>query len=386
LLLLGFIVLMFVGLLYAGVVGSREWVLSSAEAILLLVLFFFWVTILAVAQQHPDGLSRVLHGFFISIFIYLSINIIAVFVGFESGGQLARYTREFDALFNPGGVRTQFPLAQGGQFFAIIAGTAVILSIYKLRGPGRGDRLLGLIGGTLGVLVLMGQSARAPLMALVLVLAYWVVWKRAGRVLTPLLIAFLVAMPMAFVYTDAGGYLNDILALVGLDISRSEGDVASLSNRDVIWSAALNHMFLEAAWTNALHGYGAYGHVASGLSEEYRWLFEHSYADLEHPTLHSSYVQVFVDYGVLGVLLLIGLLFVAGRRLRTMMLRQRHLVTEASVLTMILMYMSVCAVTDVSIGYYAWDLLSVFLFMNIYVMAQRAPLHFSCPADLLRRN
>lgn len=384
LLMLGFLLLMLLGLVHAAVAGGRDGFLAVAEAVLLFILSFFWLAVLDAAQKSPDGLSRILHAVFLSLILYLAMNVAAVLLGFESEGQMARYTREFGALFSPGGVRASFPLIQVGQLFAIVGGVAAVFAIHKLRSPGWGDRILGLLGAMLGLAVLVGQSARAPLLALALVLAYGLIWKRAGRFLTPLLIVSLAVVPAAFVYLDAGSYLRDVLAGMGLDLSRSQGDVASLSNRDVIWTAALNHMFLEAGLLKGLLGYGAYGHVSSGLSEQYRWLFEYSYAGLDHPTLHSSYVQTFVDYGMLGVLLLLGVLLAAVRRLRTMMLRQRRLAKDATMLTMVLLYLSICAVTEGAIGYYAWDLFAIFLFVNLYVMAQRATLQSPRPAAPLR--
>jgi hypothetical protein len=371
LLVLGFLLLMLLGLLQAGVVGSREPVLAVAEAALLVIMFSFWLLILDTARWRQDGLPRILHGVFVSLLIYLAVNIGAVWLGFESEGQLSRYTREFSALFSPTGVRANFPMAQNGQYFAIVSGILVLLSVLKIRKQNYGNRMLGVTGLVLGVMALAGQSARAPILALGFVLAYGLIWRRLGRVLTPILILSLVVMPVAFVYFDAGRQMNTVLDWIGLDVSRAQGDIISLSNRDVIWSAALNHMFHEATLMHMFFGYGSYGHIASGLYESYRWLFEHSYVGVDYPPLHSSYVQAFVDYGALGIVVLLGVLLVVARRIRTMMLRQRQLRAEATVLVMILIYLSICAVTEIAIGYYAWDLLAIFLLVNLYVMAQR---------------
>jgi O-antigen ligase len=178
-------------------------------------------------------------------------------------------------------------------------------------------------------------------------------------------------VPVAFVYFDVGYYLHEFTVAVSLDASRSDGDVASLSNRDVIWGAALDHMFSEAGLVHLLFGYGAFGQIASGLDNSYLWLFQSSYANQDHPSLHNTYVQAFVDYGIVGMIFFIGLLLVVLRQLSQKVSKMRGITPDVTVL-LVLLYLCVCAITEVILSYYAVDLLSIFLFLNLYVMAQRS--------------
>ncbi|MEP3855631.1 MAG: O-antigen ligase family protein [Porticoccus sp.] len=368
---------MLVGILFAAVLGSRAWFFSVAEAVLLFTLTLFWTLVIDAGRKQPGGMQRILLLVYISLLFYVIINVVGVLVGFESEGQLSKFSRDFEAIFSPFAVRPIFPLTQSGQFFSIIGGILVILSLYgswfkRLTHPVRFCTVL------MGVLVLFGHSARAPIMALILVMVYSLLPRRVLYALLPMLLIAFVALPVAVIYLDAGEYLSQLLVSLGIDVSKSGNDVSSLSNRDVIWSAALNYMFYEAGSFNLWFGHGAYGQIASGVEGSYQWLFKNSYVDLSHPPLHSTYVQTFVDYGIIGFVLLFGVMLMMFSQLRKIAISDRQLYSDSKMLSLLLVYIYICAVTESIISYYTFDILSLFIFLNLYVLAQRSTMMRVC--------
>jgi O-antigen ligase len=296
------------------------------------------------------------------------MNVGSVLLGFQSEGQLSRYTREFEAIFNPFGARVNFPFTFSGQFFAIMGGVIVIASIY-LMGEVK-YFLAALILMMVGIFVLIGQSARAPILALAIVLAYRVVPDRIRRPTTIFVICVIFIVPLAFIHLDAGLYLQQIFSELGINFERSDGDIASLSNRNIIWGSALAHMLNKANPVQVLFGYGAYGQISSGIINDYRWLFEASYSTAaDRPSFHSSYLQIFVDSGALGVLLLWGVIIFALRSLRDHPLRSDNKTSGA--LFYVLLYIIICSVTETCLTYQSTDILALFIFINLYAMALR---------------
>jgi hypothetical protein len=369
LLAVSFILCLLFGFVVSALVGARAWNIAAAEFVMVGTIFTFWGLVVNDAIRHTDGVVRIVKWMFVSLTAYVAMNIVFFLIGFESGGQFARYTREFEAIFSPLGVRITFPFTSSGQYFAIIGGILFIGAVRAIYGDGIAGRLKNLTMGGLGVFVLMAQSARAPIAAVFVVLLYGVVSRKLGRLGNVMVLLALVAVAPAYVYLDAGEIVDKAVSLTDANISRVDGDVASLSNRIVIWNAAFRHMIDSADIYHVLFGYGAYGQAASGISDEYRWIFAESYTDVEHPALHSSYMQALVDFGLFGFVIFVSVLSSALSKEWKCESSCKFVRTDTTTLMMVLMYLYVCAVTEVAIGYYAMDLLAIFLIVTLSSMA-----------------
>jgi O-antigen ligase len=364
-----FILCMLLGFVFAAIVGTRALNVAAAEFVMLGAMFTFWILIINDAVRRADGVERIATWMFLSLAVYVAMNVVSFLIGFESEGQFARYTREFEAIFSPFGVRINFPFTNSGQYFAIIGGILFIGAVRAVYGDGVIGRLKNMAMGGLGAFVLMAQSARAPIAAVFVVLLYGLVSRKIGRLGNVLVLLALVVVAPSYVYLDVGRIVGEAASLTEVSVSRVDGDVASLSNRIVIWGAVFRHMIESADVFPMLFGYGSYGQGASGLSEEYRWIFEVSYADIEYPTLHNGYVQAFVDFGIFGLAIYVSMLSAALSKLSQCGASRYMARIDTTTPMMILMYLFVCGVTEVTVGYYAMDLLAVFLIVSLCSMA-----------------
>ena len=90
-------------------------------------------------------------------------------------------------------------------------------------------------------------------------------------------------------------------------LSRNAWDnIATLSNRTVFWEDAAN--VASNINGNTLIGFGINGHIESGISSRTDWVFEHRSDNVIH-TLHNTIIQMFIDRGIIGLLLFQAVIF-----------------------------------------------------------------------------
>jgi O-antigen ligase len=95
-------------------------------------------------------------------------------------------------------------------------------------------------------------------------------------------------------------------------IGESARQLASLSNRETIWRA----VFAELLAFKPIHlvGFGAYGHIASGLSEAYSHFFT-AWIRSDLASAHNAVLQAILEVGYIGAAILMGAMAVALARL-----------------------------------------------------------------------
>jgi O-antigen ligase len=124
-----------------------------------------------------------------------------------------------------------------------------------------------------------------------------------------LLIIFSPLLPIAFVLL--AGFLQDLNILSFL--SRNAWDnIATLSNRTYIWEEAAN-VALNINH-NTLIGYGINGHIESGINESTGYIFDNRIDNKNH-TVHNVVIQMFIDRGIIGLLLFQAVLYFLINRL-----------------------------------------------------------------------
>ncbi len=138
---------------------------------------------------------------------------------------------------------------------------------------------------------------------------------------------------------------------------RQRGSIETLSNRDVIWRETLDNLVANNLVGQWLFGYGAHGQDISGAAREYVHLFSgtawSSYTIAGKISVHNSFLQVLVDYGILGLsvvmALIIGTYDKAVKLVRVGILDPR----TGSLVIYLLIYFCLTAATEVVITYYA---------------------------------
>ena len=129
----GLVLVMLNGLIVSAIVGSRESAFAIAEFAMLFTILLFWVLVIESERFKKNGLRKIFAVLIMSLMIYAAMNAISVLAGFESEAHAARFTRQFEAIYNPFGVRVNFPFTLSGQHFSILGGILVILSFVGTR-------------------------------------------------------------------------------------------------------------------------------------------------------------------------------------------------------------------------------------------------------------
>jgi O-Antigen ligase len=201
--------------------------------------------------------------------------------------------------------RVQFPMATGVNSTGIVAGAGLagcfVLTRYRAT---RRWITVPCMAGCLFCIVL-GDSRTALFISIVA--AIYFSWSRRA----PAARWIAVAVPILPVLVVAGIALLN--GSVGSALSRggstgSANNFESGNNRLRIWEAAWE--VIRHPSVQQLYGWGANGHITSGVSERYA----HIFASLPHPleySTHNLVIQTIFDSGYVGLIVLTAAVWVA---------------------------------------------------------------------------
>ena len=193
--------------------------------------------------------------------------------------------------------RALFPMAESVNYFGIICSVgmtgAAVLAMYR---TGATRRWLIIAAIACAVCVLLGDS-RGPLASGLAVILYFLFSKRQRAAtwvagLLPVLPILLVAV------------LNLVVA-IGASSALSRGDggnFATATGRTKIWSVAWH--YLATAGPKDLVGWGANGHLSSGASNGWAYLFRGLLVDPATANTHDLVLQSIFDMGIIGLVAL----------------------------------------------------------------------------------
>lgn len=296
--------------LRALAVPGLPWPVTASSWMVVVVLASFAMLAFLSAPE-PRQQDRLRLAILAGLLAYLLANVVLHAIGIEHSETL--YRRAFPAsMLGLLGLRTSavlFPMAGGINAFGTVAGAAAAMSgvVLARRHTDRQVLVLSAAGVMIGILVLILTDARASLMwGLASVLAVTWAWpRRTGRLQVLMLLPFL-APPLLV------GVFRAVPATWWEDGWAALRPLLSISNRDVIWGAALNE--LRAFRPVHLVGFGAFGQLASGLSSTYAGLFS-SYVHAGIAGAHNAVLQQVLEAGYLGLGILLATLKLALRRL-----------------------------------------------------------------------
>jgi O-antigen ligase len=289
----------------AGVYGSLSRAMSEGASYVLVVVFA--ALLITSARDELERRQR-LAAVALAPAVYGLANALLYIGGIQSttAGDpnfIGLGTYQQAALLQHFGIsiaRVQFPLATGVTTAGVVAGAGLASCVILGRSRAIDWRLLAPLAAGC-VFCLLWSDARTAIAVMALVTLF-LLWNQrlAGARWISLLIPGLPIFVMAGI-----GVLNGPLSSV---IGRSQNDVSTLDGRTHIW---------DTAWSVLLHpsltqvfGWGANGHISSGLSLHYAYLFGGT-TDPWRNTTHDLIIQTIFDAGYLGVGLLVWVVFVA---------------------------------------------------------------------------
>jgi len=162
----------------------------------------------------------------------------------------------------------------------------------------------------IGIILLFSEDSRMGLMALAATYFMAIFFnKRLILVSAKSLIILYPLLPLAFVFL--AGLIQD-LNILSIASRNAWDNIATLSNRTYMWDEVAN--VASNINLNTLIGFGINGQIESGIADNISYIFDNRIDDKNH-SLHNSVIQMFIDRGIIGLLLFQALLYFLVDRL-----------------------------------------------------------------------
>jgi len=261
-----------------------------------------------LAVRHPN--FNVAKYFIISFIIYFVFNVLFMLLGVHNPAVEKQYIGELETIFSFIRGRKMLPFSSGlidSSLIALVSGVGSFLLYTEIKDNSNYRVILKII---LIAVVLMSFAMMVfsgGRTAILLLIYFWVAiiinlqrYKKIALSLTILAFFFpLVYIPsMLPLYSSGGLEFLESFSRTG-DIS----EVLLLNNRVLIWGAVINYLYDNFDIFNILFGYGMYGQTVSGAVDLYNFLFSATYSSTEAINVHSSFLQILINYGLIGIVL-----------------------------------------------------------------------------------
>jgi len=329
--------------------------INLSKALMMSVLWIIIYLILKVEfYKYKDNyfiLYSLLNGFLFIIFL----NFIFYILGFTGVNELyiSFGSAKILSLLGIHTDRILFLFANGVNGYGIVLGAGLVYIIFSIKSNFNLIKLSMLFILFISLLLVDTRGAiLAVISTSIIILLYKILRK------TYVLLAILY--PFIFVLLF---YSVELLKSLHIFDSISRGSLI-LSGREYVWGAFFNNI-LEFLNENLILGYGYFGHVTSGVSQYYAHFFTYLNTDKpEFASLHNTLLQVLFDFGLLGVLLIILLLY----KMFDFFVRCRQKY-KFSYLAL-LVYFVFAGSTDLVLTPYSYHLFVVFIAMVLFVETQ----------------
>lgn len=293
--------LLFFGLVVLACVRSQAW-----GPALTWTSFLLFAAAVLLADVDADRTKRLRTAIVASPAVFVAVNVVLAALGFVSE-QSASFAYPGDATILSAigirGVRQLFPLAFGFGDFGVAAGLGLVGSLMLLRGATTMKARAVLGGSTLLCLYgLLAVDTRGTMVAALAAVVLVVVFARnVGRPLS--LVAAAIPVGPILVILAIGAFANSEVVST---VSRG-GDIPTATGRILAWEVIVDHLGEHSV--QDLVGYGAFGPSNAGVSERYEFFLPPE-TSAHFGTAHSFGLQMVLDVGYLGLLLVV--LLVAG--------------------------------------------------------------------------
>ena len=256
---------------------------KSVEYCAMLALFALVISLVCDSIRRPDNQLLALKSFFNWNWFLVCLLLVSVYVGIFIWPEYALFEDKGTFGFSIQGVLPGISTNGVGQLAAVLG----IVALARVLHAPRYRALYGLLLVASLVTMVVAQS-RSPMLAFTV--AALIILLASRQFLS---LAFfgvpLIALAFASVYSET---VNEFLRR-----GQSDGEIATLTGRTIYWESSL-----QALRENPLTGYGA---NAGG-----RYILQSSLNEVGVSTVHSTWIEVLLDTGILGAILLIVALVV----------------------------------------------------------------------------
>jgi hypothetical protein len=372
--------LLTLALLYAAVIavslvrGSRAGVYHSqlsaiTEGALYFALVGFAVSLITSRRSKGERDASLI-CLVLAPAVYASINLALYLAGVQSP-DAGFSTLQYRTVGSPAtllgslGVHTGrvlFPLASAINFYGVACGAALTgtaILMMRVRQAPRWPTRIGL--GAAAACLLMGDSRTAIALSIAIILYFFLSRRAAGAAGAAVLLPALPLVLVGFL-----SILNSAGASTALSRNSVGTDFATATGRAQIWSASWD--MLKHPQIQQLVGWGADGHITSGASYHWAYLFRGVLDDPSIASTHNLAIQTVFDSGYIGLAILIAAATMTCVRLARIVGREPS--SPAAALLGMLLVILLGGVTEISPSYHAQEA----LVMTLLIMGASAGL------------
>jgi len=301
----------------------------TAYLLTLIILCGFFFLLLACHTDNKKR-KRLLQAIFYTFELYIAINFILFIFGIKSIEltYLTNYPAQMLSALGISLNRTMFSMAGGINSFGILPG-AIMVGLFPLLISRRDlfSRIFLILVILIGMSVILLTDSRGSLIFSIITLVLMYIPPELFKIFrwSPILISFLpvfvlIVFPFLldpridlFIRPRSEGNERNTSAMITTEckdyLKQTRG---FLSNRPFIWEMIIDD--LHDFKITQIIGYGIRGQVVSGLSNSYSCLF----SSFVRPTLasaHNSWLEIFLDYGYFGLVIILIFLITVIRKL-----------------------------------------------------------------------
>lgn len=349
-----FILMIFISIFRAHLFGIISIQLAANMICTWLTITLLIISIVPRDIEIDSGFHAVKYLLF-AVNFYIAINVILYFMGISGAGDI--YNDRFGkavvlGYFGLDMERILFPLAPGITSFGVISGLSFIISYYLFKNNIYSNKIISYLAILTSLFVLLTTDSRGAILSVIITLIiinfYKLSLRNNGK---------LISLPIFILVIIFSYYLLINMSNLSAIQSLSRGEDIG-SGRTIIWLYAVN--FIKDFNLSHLFGFGYMGHAASGLSEQYKYLFYGwNTAAPETVSLHNAILQIFIDYGYIGTILFFIIIYYSLSYSHRLYKREKYL--PIIIFISIIIYLTVTGIFSLSYNIYFFHCFIPFL-------------------------
>lgn len=281
--------------------------LPSSIIFVINCLAIYYIAKIMATEYEAIPLDKIILSSYIYFFLF---NCMLFVLGVRSAATEGQYSREMETIFSFLPSRQVLPLSVGlidSSIICLIAGVSALF-LYQQNAINTKLKLLykayylAVLLMTIIMMAISGGRTAIAILFLVFIFAMIRLENKKKTFLFVAMLAFffpLIYLPLVFpLYTRGGLEFLEFFSRTG-DVS----EVILLNNRVLIWASTLIHLYENFNPLKLLFGYGFFGQTISGAVYEYNFIFSAAYSSNDTVNVHSSLLQILINYGILGVII-----------------------------------------------------------------------------------
>lgn len=337
-----------------------------------MVLFGFAL----IVNKDQEEIENIKLCLYFSWGVYVAANVVLHFAGIEShfSDVLDPPPGRMAGWFGIEMLRTMFPLATTTNGFGIICGitTAAMVMLVLHRHATILVRVAAAIIIPFCLFGLIGTDSRGGTGAMILSVIGASFYNKKPNLKSFLITVMIPLAPFILGFIQIKILQFDMQSV----LARGEGgDIGS--GRFLIWAVGARELL--RLLPIHLIGYGFYGHAASGISTQYAFLFRGFNTENEELYgMHNSILQMIIDFGYTGALLILTLFFLVCRFTIKQIIEKKTSMARVDLAALI--YLGALGTSEPTLMYYNKEMFVMFLtvlILNFGLSVKKEPSRYA---------